>query len=244
MDYLVNLDKFYGPLDLLLYLIEKNEMDLYDIQVSAITGQYLDYIKKLDRIDLENLGSFLIMASYLLNLKSQMLLPRRTQEEMDDQEPPDPRQHLIEKLLEYKKYKQGAQLLSARLEDDVKRVFFRDGAQDIAVPDEIKASPDSLLRAFYSLLQARAENDSLIIPQDDIDVGSKMEEILSRLSSYNAVLALQDFFAGVSSRREMLAFFLALLELIRLQQVEAVQENSFGSIEICLRVAKNNVNAG
>jgi segregation and condensation protein A len=245
MSYLVNLDKFYGPLDLLIYLLEKEEMDIYDIPVSLITDQYMDYIQANGQIDLENIGDFLIMASYLLNLKSRMLLPGIMEEENSDEDIADPREELVNKILEYKKYKMAGEFLASRFNDETNRIFFRNGASDIELVErEFSSSINALLRAWYSVLEKTFEEPQYNLPQRDVNISEKMDLILRVLPDAGTAVIFQDFFNGVPSKREALAYFLALLELIRLQKVEAIQEQRFGDIKLCLRVAINDVDAG
>jgi len=245
MSYLVNLDKFYGPLDLLLYLIEKEEMDIYDIPVALIADQYMDHIQATGQIDLDNIGDFLIMASYLLNLKSRMLLPSLTEEEDPEEGILDPREELVNRILEYKKYRMAGEILASRFNDDVNRVFFRNGSNEVEwVEREITGSLNILLRAWYSVLEKNTEELEYNLPQRDINIGEKMNDILRVLPSGGGTVIFQDFYTTISTRREALAYFLALLELIRLQKVEAVQEQRFGDIKLCLRVVVSDVNAG
>lgn len=245
MSYLVNLDKFYGPLDLLLYLIEKEEMDIYDIPVALIADQYMDHIQATGQIDLDNIGDFLIMASYLLNLKSRMLLPNLMEEEDPEEGILDPREELVNRILEYKKYKMAGEILASRFNDDVNRVFFRNGSNEVEwVEREITGSLNILLRAWYSVLEKNTEELEYNLPQRDINIGEKMNDILRVLPSGGGTVIFQDFYTTISTRREALAYFLALLELIRLQKVEAVQEQRFGDIKLCLRVVVSDVNAG
>lgn len=241
MAYVVNLEKFYGPLDLLLYLIEKNEMDIYDISISKITDQYLEYIQSTGERDLENIGDFLLMASYLLNLKSQMLLPVSKQEDKDEEVPKemgDPREELVKKLLEYKKYKKAAEILATYQIDNYGKIFYRPGMQEFA-DEEIRASVNSLLRAYSRVFKKNIIEKQYNIPQGDINVGEKMAEILQRLDLCRGSIVFQDLFTGTSSKREFLGLFLALLELLRLRKVEAVQIQRFGDIKIYRQVGNN-----
>jgi len=245
MSYLVNLDKFYGPLDLLLYLIEKDQMDIYDIQVALIADQYMDYIKVSGQIDLDHVGDFLIMASYLLNLKSRMLLPDLAKEEETDEYVSDPREELVYRLLEYKKYKLAAELLASRFNDDLNRIYFRSRQSELEWGDrEISSSLNYLLRAWYGVMQKKTLKPEYNLPQSDINVGEMMDAIMRVLPLGGEKLIFQDVYANVPTRREVLAYFLALLELIRLQKVEAIQEKKFGEIQLFIRVAIDNVNAG
>ncbi|MDD3365064.1 MAG: segregation/condensation protein A [Syntrophomonas sp.] len=245
MSYLVNLEKFYGPLDLLLYLIEKDQMDIYDIPVALIADQYMDFIRASGQIDLDHVGDFLIMASYLLNLKSRMLLPDLAKGEETDTDASDPREELVYRLLEYKKYKLAAELLASRFNDDLNRIYFRSGQGELEWVDrEISSSLNSLLRAWYGVMQKKTLKPEYNVPQSDINVGDMMDAILRALPLGGETLIFQDVYANVSTRREVLAYFLALLELIRLQKVEAIQEKKFGEIQLFIRVAIDNVNEG
>ncbi len=243
MHYVVNLEKFYGPLDLLLYLIEKDEMDIYDIPISAITDQYINFIQSTGEKNLENLGDFLIMASYLLNLKSKMLLPRTRQEDSDADEAFDPRQELIQQLLEYKKFKQAAEYLQGRLQEQMHQVYFRRYLTEPAVDIEpgYSGSVQSLSRAFCRLMESLPEENLFNLPREDVNVAQKMADIVARLEFCPRGMIFQDLFIQAETRREVFAMFLALLELIRLQQVEAHQREKFGPIKLYLKAAFHNV---
>ena len=245
MSYLVNLEKFYGPLDLLLYLIEKDQMDIYDIQIAVIADQYMEFIKVSGQIVLDNAGEFLIMASYLLNLKSRLLLPDLVKGDEEDPDVSDPREELVNRLLEYKKYKLAAELLEYRCNDDLNRVFFRNVPGELAWGDrEISSSLNSLLRAWYGVMQKKTLPPEYNVPQSDINVGEMMNAILRALPPGGETLIFKDIYAGVSTRRQVLAYFLALLELVRLQKVEAIQKEKFGEIQLFIRVAIDNVDEG
>ena len=232
MDYVVNLEQFYGPLDLLLYLVEKNEMNIYDISITSITDQYVEYIDGSELIDLDQIGDFLMMVSYLLSLKARMLLPGGAPDEEEAAEL-DPREELIHKLLAYKRFKKVAELLMVRLNDDYPRAFFRHGQTDMLSRLEIAASPQSLLKAYWRLFDNGLVTDGYEIPTGDVNVAHKMEEIMQRLQLIKES-SFQELCGAVKQRREILANFLAVLELIRLNQVEAIQDRRFG--EIMLRV--------
>lgn len=242
-EYVVDLEAFHGPLDLLLYLIDKNEIDIYDIPVAAITDQYIEHLHLTGEYRLENMGDFLIMASYLLNLKSRMLLPQRgtRQEEDDSGESEDPREELVQKLLDYRMIKQVAEYLAERECGEKKRVFFRPVQYITEEREEITASLSALTRAFRAL-QQRAGEPSYTIPNGDIDIYDEMDQLMQMLGHYRRGVIFQDLFAGLD-RREQIALFIALLELVRQQQVTAQQENEFGEIKLYSQVAADYVNA-
>ncbi len=225
MSYMVDLEAFHGPLDLLLYLIEKNEVDIYDIPIADITDQYIDYINGSGDIDLEQLGDFLILASYLLSLKSKMLLPKHDLEEKGEEYEIDPRDELVQRLLEYKKFKEVANYLAGVMQEDHK-VFFRSMDYETEVNEVLVAEVRSLVNAYKEVLTKIAvQNYSLEIPATDISVADKMQDLLEQLYNNPKGLVFQDLFKGLNSKREALAYFLALLELIRLQKVMAVQKS-------------------
>lgn len=236
MEYMVNLEQFYGPMDLLLYLIEKNEMNIYDIPIALITDQYMDYIRATEHIDLDQLGEFLVMASYLLNLKSKMLLPDPVEPSEADQESPDPREELVNKLVDYKRFKLAAELLGERLSDDYPRIFYRHGSTVLPEPEsELSATPRSLHRVYVRLLQDMLAQDKYQIPQGDINVGEKMSEIEHKLKLAGRPVHFLELCHRDLGRREILALFLALLELIRLGKVTALQEKRFGEIRMVIK---------
>ncbi len=245
MPYLVDVEAFHGPLDLLLYLIEMNQVDIYDIPVAAITDQYISYLEATSDFDLERLSDFLVMASYLLHLKTRMLLPGRVQAaEMEEAEEIDPREELVQRLLEYRKFKQAAEFLLERDQGQTPRIYYRE-SPELGGREELQADARSLWRAYRTILEDISLKDSntFTLPGDDINVAEKMEEIESILSSHQTGVVFQDLFAGALSRREALALFLALLELIRLQRVKAVQAQGFAQIKIFAMDGSVNVNA-
>lgn len=224
MGYMVDLEAFHGPLDLLLYLIDKNEVDIYDIPISQITDQYMDYLNESGDIDIEKLGDFLVLASYLLSLKSKMLLPKHNFEE-DDRDPDiDPRDELVQKLLEYKKFKEIARYLSSIQKDEEPRVFLRNSNYNQEINEVLIADVRTLVRAYKEVLDRLSSDEpSFEIPTGDVSVAEKMQEILDALYNKPVGLVFQDLFLNISTKREALAYFLALLELMRLQKVKAFQ---------------------
>lgn len=236
MGYVVDLEVFHGPLDLLLYLIEKNEIDIYDIPVARISDQYIEYLKKEDRINMESLGDFLLMASYLLQLKSKMLLPRVSFDEEEGEEEADPRADLVKSLLEYRRYKKAALWLEARQEGDIRRVFFRESHYEVTFVEELTVDTRDLIKAYKAVISRLPEvEEGYEVPVGDINVAEKMEEILAKLAKKKEII-FQELFHGIKWRREALALFLALLELIRLGKVMACQEAQEMPIKIFLRV--------
>jgi len=238
MTYMVDLDTFHGPLDLLLYLVEKNQVDIYDIPIAVISEQYIEYLQSSGDFDLERMGDFLIMASYLLNLKSRLMLPGSLNETEEEEETLDPRQELVEKLLAYKRFKVAALWLEERYNGREERIYYREEQQDRELPAEWVADLKSLVKAYQAVIKdISEEEDYYELPRGDVNVGDKMEEIMNRLKKKPHTIIFQDLFLGIISKREALALFLALLELIRLQRVEALQSTPFDKIKLRLRVA-------
>ncbi len=243
MSYLVDLDKFYGPLDLLLYLLEREEIDIYDIPVARITDQYVAYIDSVGYSDLDNIGDFLSMASYLLKLKSRMLLPAYISDEESVSEGEDPREELVNRILEYKQYKQLGDYLADRYNEGQK-VFFRYGQFEVeSLDSEVSSSIKALVRAWEGILNRNQAEVEFDLPQG-ADIAEKMDSIMNRLPTNGISISFEDIYSTNTSRRETLVYFLALLELIRLQKVEALQETHFGAIKLTIRVAIDNVNEG
>jgi len=233
VDYVVNLEQFYGPLDLLLYLVEKNEMNIYDIPITAITDQYMQYITGSGNIDLDQIGDFLMMASYLLSLKARMLLPVTLNE--TEEEELDPREDLMHKLIAYKRYKKAAELLALRLDEDYPRPFFRHGQMEIIEPHkELAVSLPSLFKAYIKLFHSDIDFDSYNIPRENVNVSLKMDEIMQHLQMVGQS-NFQMLCGAYKQRREILAGFLAILELIRLNRIEAIQDIRFGQIILKIR---------
>jgi len=237
MEYQVRLEVFEGPLDLLLYLIEKNKVNIYDIPVSAITEQYLDYLGRCQEIDLDSLADFVVMACTLLSIKSRLLFVPADAEGNREEEN-DPRRELVQRLLEYRNYKELAGMLDYRYRGESPRVYYRlPGSQEpFSLREEISASLPQLLRAFRTVWTQKEESELrlTVLANSEIRVDVKMEELLDLLSRNSQGMVFQDIFEGTKTRREALAFFLALLELVRQGKVEAVQEESFGRIVIRL----------
>lgn len=240
MAYLVKLEAFHGPLDLLLYLIEEHQVDIYDIPIASITEQYLAYLTHTGDYDLDRLGDFLVMASYLLHLKSRMLLPRRPADllDPDDEAQGDPREELVKRLLAYKHYRQAARHLAALEQGEAERIFFREAVPE-AREEEIVADLKTLVRAYRELQKKLPEAANTIqVPAGDINVSEKMEELERMLAGKRRGILFHSLFASARSRRELLAYFLAMLELMRQNRVRAVQEHYQGDIKIYLRVGK------
>jgi segregation and condensation protein A len=233
-DYKVRLEIFEGPLDLLLYLIKRDELDIYDISIERITRQYLEYLEAFKELNIEVAGEFIVMAANLLYIKSRSLLPADQQPPEEEADEDDPRWELIRQLIEYKKFKDAAaQLHDRALEQE--NLFARSGISDLENERPLllgEVGIFQLINAFQNVIkriEARAELQEIF--GENYTVSDKIETILARVSDGGS-LKFSDLFAEMASRVEIVVTFLALLELIRLKQVRAFQPGQFGEIEI------------
>lgn len=235
-DYKVKLEVFEGPLDLLLYLIKKEEVDIYDIPIERITNQYMEYLSLMKLLNLEVAGEFLVMAATLMYIKSRMLLPadqQATDPEADEGE--DPRWELIRQLVEYKKFKDAAQQLAVR-EEEQARIFSRKGGDDLGLAGKETPLADvsifDLINAFNEVLKkASSRDDFREIIEERYTVSDKIEEIIYTLRDKSEML-FSALFADAVSRAEIVVTFLALLELIRLKRLKVSQLEPFGEIHV------------
>lgn len=234
-DYKVELEVFEGPLDLLLYLIKKNEVDIYDIPIEKITTQYMEYMNLMKMLDLNIAGEFIVMAASLMMIKSRMLLPVEERDEIEEEEEEDPRWDLVRQLVEYKSFKDAA----IRLEEMEYRQenIFAQGAGHVhmeadgpgALLGEI--SIFDLISAFNEVLKnARAEEIAEIVAHH-YTVADQIDFVL-RTVSIDKPLMFHALFKEESSRGEIICTFLALLELIRLRQILVKQDHQFADIVI------------
>jgi len=232
MTYKVKLDVFEGPLDLLLYLIKKEEVDICDIPVAKITDQYLEYLEYMKLLDLNIAGEFIVMAATLMQIKSKMLLPPDKTEEEQIEE--DPRAELVKRLLEYKKFKEAAQELSL-MKKTQKDVFGRGSQEkpDLAQEKEefFEVHLFDLITAFSKVLRDIPKEVFHQFVKDEFTVSEKIHEIFHMLVE-EQVIYFTDLFKKAKSKREIIAIFLALLELIRLKEIIIFQKYHFGEIEI------------
>ncbi|MDD5440178.1 MAG: segregation/condensation protein A [Candidatus Omnitrophica bacterium] len=233
MTYKVSLPIFEGPLDLLLYLIKKEELDIYDIPISKITSQYLEYIELMKLLDLNIAGEFLVMAATLMHIKSKMLLPPEENPEEDTVEE-DPRAELVRRLIEYKKFKEAAGALS-ELEKRQKDVFPRrldvETLEAMGGDDGFEANIFDLITAFVKVVKDFSKDDFHRVVKDEFTVSQKIHDLYHMLVE-TPVICFTELFRKAKNRLEAITIFLALLELIRLNEVKVLQKNDFGEIEI------------
>lgn len=230
--YAVKLPAFEGPLDLLLHLIKKSEINIYDIPISLITRQYLDYLNLMKSFNLAVAGEFLVMAATLIHIKSKTLLPLSETDEEEEEE--DPRADLVMRLLEYQRFKEAAHGLESR-EDEWRDVFYRPSSSGAEGPsDEINLvdlSLFDLLEALRGVMERAPEKRGLEIVVDELSVQERMGLILDRLEGEES-LTFTSLFDGDTTRLAMIVTFLALLELIRLKRIRIIQAELFGAIRV------------
>jgi len=233
MSYQIKLEIFEGPMDLLLHLIKKHELDIYSIPIALITQQYLEYLDLMKSLDMEIAGDFLVMASTLTHIKSKMLLPPPDNPENED-DGVDPRAELIRRLLEYKSFKDAAGSLENK-EETWSRVYTRPAE---TVPD-LPADDEPLLFDFHLFdllaalreVMARVPDAQFEITAEAVSITEKISQILSRLETIDSML-FTDLFEGNRSKAQVIATFLALLELMKTRIVKAFQIEQFGAIRI------------
>jgi segregation and condensation protein A len=232
--YQVHLPIFEGPLDLLLHLIKINEIDIYDIPIAAITAQYLEYLELMKELNLDIASEYLVMAATLAYIKSKMLLPSPI-EDTEEETEEDPRKELVQRLLDYQKFKKAAEKLEDR-EILGRDVFARSGAEEKEEDEvEVEVNLFDLIEALKGILKkVEAQDKILDFTKEKIAIKDKMMEIIEQLKAVKYVI-FQDLFFSAEDRYEIIITFIALLELIRIQKVRAVQFQEFGSIRIYLR---------
>jgi segregation and condensation protein A len=230
--YTVRLEVFEGPLDLLLHLIHKNELDIFNIPIALITEQYLDYLKLMKVLNLDIAGEYLLMASTLLHIKSQMLLPALSEEEEEEGE--DPRAELVRRLLEYQKYKNAAAELEKRpmLDRDVFIRLMPAETEKPAEEERMEVSLFELLEAFRQVLERMKPESFHEVILERISVEEKIEEILSLLQRENRSIAFHLLFPEQAPLRLVIVTFLAILELVKMKRVRIFQMAPFETIRV------------
>jgi len=234
--YPVRLEVFEGPLDLLLHLIKKHEVNIYDIPIHLVTQQYLDYLDLMTELNLDVAGEFLVMAATLIHIKSRMLLPRPDPTQEDPEE--DPREALMRQLVEHQRFKAAAELLH---EKEIQRSA-QWGRPDGRVADVLGEAPEpeievdlfSLMTAFRQVLERARHRPKVVLPTEQIPIEKRIEQLLARLSEREAC-GFEELFADVNTRGGMIVTFLALLEMIRLKVVRVFQQGNFGAIRVYKR---------
>lgn len=239
MSYKLQLEKFEGPLDLLLFLIKKNDIDICDIPIATITEQYMEYIEMMKMLDLEIVGDFLVMAATLMQIKSRMLLPP---DPLAAEEQADPRDELVQRLQEYQKFKQIAEELKfkemfrsnlfQRVIDQEQLEQLKEDSQEVV----FEASLFDLINALNAALKKIPEKKTYEIKQEEYTIEGKIHSIVHLLLDQPRV-SLIELFTKATCKREMIVTFIAILELIRLKEVIILQRRQFEDIEIVRNAA-------
>jgi segregation and condensation protein A len=233
-NYAVKLDIFEGPLDLLLYLIKKNEIDIYNIPIALVTEQYLQYLKIIKELNLDLAGEYLVMAATLIHIKSRMLLPPPDEPEEEEE---DPRAELVRQLLEHKTFKEAAENLKERplLERDVftRAALLPEEAEKTITEEEelIEVNVFELIEAFHRVVSQLDRKELLEIDLEKLSLTDIINEIMDQLSLTKSS-SFEDLLKGKRDRRRVIYTFLAILELVKLRMIKAYQTSIFGVIRI------------
>ncbi|HVT46188.1 MAG TPA: segregation/condensation protein A [Vicinamibacterales bacterium] len=234
-DYPVHLEAFEGPLDLLLHLIKRHQVNVYDIPIALITQQYLDYLDLMSELNLDVVGEFLVMAATLIHIKSRMLLPRPDPSQEDPEE--DPREALVRRLLEHQRFKAAAELLH---EKEIQRSA-QWGRPDGRVAEVVGEAPEpelevdlfSLMSAFRHVLERVRQRPRVYLPPEQMSIETRIEQLLARLDGIEAC-GFEDLFEDAQTRSAMVVTFLALLEMIRMKILRVFQQQD-GAIRVYRR---------
>lgn len=237
----IKIDKFEGPFDLLFYLFEKNKIDIYDIPINEITDQYMGYLFNMNKLDLDIASEFLVTASTLLHIKSRMLLPKDEKEEKkDEEEGKDPRDELVFKLIEYKKYKKVANILKER-KNEWEKIYYKQ-PEDFEFTYErrlINMSPIMLSDAYFDILKknrkklnAGAKKIHHILKREKVSMKVIMKEIAGFFASRISLIFSDIFPKAKRTRLEIVTGFLAILELAKMKKVEIRQNDLYSDIQI------------
>ncbi len=232
LNYTFRLEGFEGPLDLLLHLIQKNELDIFNIPIALITEQYLEYLQLMKVLNLDIAGEYLLMASTLLHIKSKMLLPKSSGGEEEVEE--DPRAELVRRLLEYQKYKQAALELEKRplLDRDVFIRLIPAEPEEGPEEERIEVNLLELLGAFQKVLERVKPEGVHEVVLESISVEDKIEEILILLEKENRSVAFHRLFPEQASRRVVIVTLLAILELVKMKRIRIFQLTPFETIRL------------
>jgi segregation and condensation protein A len=220
-----------GPLDLLLDLIRKQDIDIYDIPIATITAQFLSYVERLKQTDVDAAGDFIYTAALLIHIKSRMLLPRSPAESAEESE--DPRRELVERLLEHERFKNAAQMLRQKQQIEEAtwtRPALREFADEAGTEREIAADTVDLVRVFREVLERVKQRPILNVDEESVTVGQMIDYLRRRLTMEDTPVPLSGMLRNARSERAVICMFLALLELVRLQAILLRQDGSFADI--------------
>ncbi|NBI06610.1 segregation and condensation protein A [Senegalia massiliensis] len=239
MKYNITLESFEGPFDLLYHLIEKSEVDIYDVSIAKIAEQYIEFISKMQELDLEVTSEFLLMAATLLEIKSKMLLPKNDiKDDQMEMEGIDPREELIERLIIYKKYKNAANELKNKF--DIHGKVFYKPKEEISYPENKDITIEgidlnNLVKAFDRILKSNnfKKNDLKFheIKKEEMSIEQAMKFVQNKLDNIEKI-EFTNLFEDKLTRTNIVAIFVAILELLKLKKIDIIQENNFTDISI------------
>ena len=232
VSYEVKLDAFTGPLDLLLHLIRKHEIDIYDIPISLITHQYLEYFKLMKELNLSFAGEFLVMAATLVQIKSRTLLPQETEASTEEEEGEDPRSELVQRLVEYQQFKEAAGQLSEQ--EKVWRDMFQRESDDLVPIRDVLMDDVNMFDLLGALQEVLIRTEAQVIVDitpDTVTVQDRINAIIEQLEE-TSTITFSSLFDSVANRLLVIVTFLALLELVRMKLVRIFQGDMFGPIQI------------
>jgi segregation and condensation protein A len=222
----IRIGEFAGPLDLLLYLIRQEQANIFDIPIARITNEYLRFIRLMKSLDIAVAADFLVMASTLIEIKSKMLLPRDPNAAVEGDELEDPRQELVDRLLEYEKYKSAAQMLYEKTTLE-QAVFPRGKIESDEENAEVAATVFDLLTVFQKIVARHAEEVKMEIHREEISLADMIKELKRRIFESDE-LSLLAFFGEMHNKRELVTAFVAVLEIVRTEAVKLIQKQTFG----------------
>lgn len=227
----IRLEAFEGPLDLLLHLIKKEEVDIQDIPIARITEQYLEYIQVMRDLNINLAGDWLMMAATLIYIKSRMLVPQEPDTAIQEEEAEDPRTELVYQLLEHQKFKNAAEMLHTR--EEVENAVWNNPPSEILDDGKevVSVTLFDLLQAFHEVVKRFEDQFVLEVMQDEVTIEQQIVDIRKRFLVHDQIM-FSTFFAEARSKQHLIVIFLALLELVRLREVWLHQQNAFSEIQI------------
>jgi segregation and condensation protein A len=226
-EFKLSIGEFAGPLDLLVFLIRREQANIFDIPVAKITSEYLRYIKLMEKMDIAVAGEFLVMAATLIEIKSRMLLPQEPKTE-DEEELVDPRQELVDRLLEHQKYKNAAEMLWSRATVE-QAVYPRGPLESDENNLEVAATVFDLFEKFQQIMERRKEEIQMDIHREEMTLAQMISTMKARLRKHKK-LNLLELFRSLETKQELVLSFIATLEIVRIDSVRLIQETTFGDI--------------
>ena len=224
----LKIGEFAGPLDLLLFLIRQEQANIFDIPIARITDEYLRFIRIMKSLDIAVAADFLVMASTLIEIKSKMLLPRDPNAETSQEDLDDPRQELVDRLLEYEKYKSAAQMLYEKTTLE-QAIFARGKIESDGENAEVSATVFDLLTVFQKIVARQADEIKMEIQREEISLSDMIKDLKRRIMESGEV-SLLAFFEEMHTRRELVTAFIAALEIVRTETVRLIQKQTFGDV--------------